>query len=222
VTPTPHEHDDFAVEPPGLPAPLPEGEQMLWQGKPGWMAMAIRAFHVRLVAIYFAALMVWRFASARSQGMTLAEALGYSAWLLPMALLTMALLFALAWGYARTTVYTITTKRVMIKSGIAVQISLNLPFKRIDGAAVKMGSDGHGDVVMRLNPADRVPILVLWPSMRPAYFRRPQPMFRGIPDAGRAADILAAALTGAPIPAAPRVAEEASPAPGGAPVPAAG
>jgi hypothetical protein len=29
--------DDFAGEPiPGLPADLPEGEKLLWQGSPGW------------------------------------------------------------------------------------------------------------------------------------------------------------------------------------------
>ena len=53
-------HDDFAVETvPGLPAALPAGESLLWQGKPQWRSLAIRALHARKVAIYFLILMVW-------------------------------------------------------------------------------------------------------------------------------------------------------------------
>ena len=45
-------HDDYAGEPiPGLPADLPEGERLLWQGSPAWMSLAVRAFHIRKVAI---------------------------------------------------------------------------------------------------------------------------------------------------------------------------
>ncbi|MFN6997976.1 MAG: molybdenum cofactor biosynthesis protein MoaE [Aquincola tertiaricarbonis] len=36
---------------------------MLWQGSPQWAALAISAFHVRKVAIYFALILAWQVAS---------------------------------------------------------------------------------------------------------------------------------------------------------------
>jgi hypothetical protein len=39
---------DFDFEPvPGLPAELPAGETMIWQGRPQWRSLAVRAFHIR-------------------------------------------------------------------------------------------------------------------------------------------------------------------------------
>ena len=43
-----------------LPAPLPVGERVIWQGKPSFKGLALRSFHIREVAIYFGLLMVWR------------------------------------------------------------------------------------------------------------------------------------------------------------------
>ena len=38
-------HDDFAFEPVrGLPAELPRGERLIWQGAPDWRLLAIQAF----------------------------------------------------------------------------------------------------------------------------------------------------------------------------------
>ena len=51
-----------------LPEPLPAGESVLWQGRPEWRGLALRAFHVRMVAIYFALLAVWRVASGLMDG----------------------------------------------------------------------------------------------------------------------------------------------------------
>ena len=45
------EHDFEPIR--GLPGPLPEGETILWQGAPDWRVLAVQAFHVRAVAIYF-------------------------------------------------------------------------------------------------------------------------------------------------------------------------
>ena len=48
---------EYENEPiPGLPGRLPPGERILWQGSPEWRALARTAFHTRLVAGYFAAL----------------------------------------------------------------------------------------------------------------------------------------------------------------------
>ena len=41
----------------GLPEPLPRGERLLWQGAPDWRVLAVAAFHIRKLAIYFAAML---------------------------------------------------------------------------------------------------------------------------------------------------------------------
>ena len=46
-----HEHEFEAA--PGLPELLPEGEHIVWQAAPDWKQLAIHAFHVRKIAIYF-------------------------------------------------------------------------------------------------------------------------------------------------------------------------
>ena len=52
--------DEFVGEPlSGLPQRPPAGETILWQGAPQWRATALRTFHVRKVALYFAALFAW-------------------------------------------------------------------------------------------------------------------------------------------------------------------
>jgi hypothetical protein len=195
-------HDDYAAEPiPGLPAELPEGERLLWQGSPGWRSLAIRAFHVRKVAVYFAVLMAWRLASSASDGASAFEAVSYAVGLAPLALAAICILVLLAYAYARMTIYSITSKRVMIRSGVAMPITVNLPFKRIDGAGLKLHADGTGDIPLMLSKDDRVAILAIWPNMRPWKISKPEPMLRSLPDASGVADILAAALSGARIPA---------------------
>jgi hypothetical protein len=194
-------HDDYAGEPiPGLPAELPEGEKLLWQGSPGWRSLAIRAFHVRKVAIYFAVLMVWRFASSKMDGVGTFEALSHAGGLVPVALVGICIILLLAYAYARMTIYSITSKRVMIRSGVAMPITVNLPFKRIDGAGLKLHGDGTGDIPLKLSKDDRIAIMAIWPNIRPWKVAQPEPMLRSLPDAGGVADILAAALSGARIP----------------------
>ena len=44
------EHDTEPVL--GLPAPLPPGETLLWQGSPRWWSLALDAYRVRALAFY--------------------------------------------------------------------------------------------------------------------------------------------------------------------------
>ena len=61
-----HEHEWEAA--PGLPEPLPKGEKILWQGAPHWWMLAVHAFHVRKVAIYFGLMLAWQAISLRADG----------------------------------------------------------------------------------------------------------------------------------------------------------
>ena len=204
-------HDDYAGEPiPGLPADLPEGERLLWQGSPAWMSLAVRAFHIRKVAIYFAALILWRGVSSRYDGAATGEALSYALAIMPVALCGIGIVALLAYAYARMTIYSITSRRVMMRSGVAMPITVNLPFKRIDGAGLRLHADGTGDIPLKLSKDDRIAIMAIWPNMRPWRLSRPEPMLRSVPDASAVADLLAAALSGSRLPVAR--AEAAAPA----------
>lgn len=189
-------HDDFAIEPiPGLPAMLPRGEQILWQCRPGWKSLAWRGMYVRPVAIYFALLMAWRVYEGLASGGSMFAATAYALEMVPFAAAAIGVLVGLAWAYARSTIYTITNRRVVIRSGIALPMTVNLPFKIIEGAALRLGSDGAGDVPLTIAKSERVYSLALWPHLRPwNFFARPQPMLRGVPQAERVAGVLSAAL----------------------------
>lgn len=190
----------------GLPAKLPKGERILWQGSPAWRSFALRAFHVRKIAVYGVVLILWRVVAGLPEDMTAANAAVSAVWLAPLVLAMIALPAALAWLYARTTVYTITTRRVVIRAGVALPMTLNLPFKVIGAAASRVHADGTADLPLTLLGRDRIAYLHLWPNARPWHLSRPEPMLRSVPDGARVARILAEALERAAQPAEPAVA----------------
>jgi hypothetical protein len=192
-----------APAPRGLPAPLPPGERLLWQGTPRWGALARRAFHVRKLAIYCAVLLAWRVVADVAEGQPqTAIALG-ALWLAPLMLAAVGIPALLAWLFSRTTVYTITSRRVILRSGVALPMTLNIPFRVIASAALKTYRDGTGDIPLVLAGSDRISYLHLWPNARPWRMTRPEPMLRGVPDGARVAEILAGALAAAAGPAPP-------------------
>lgn len=189
------EHDDFEVEPVnGLPEQLPAGEAILWQGQPHWWQLARRAFHVRKVALYFLLLMAWEIASGIDLGLSALAIAGAVFKLSLAAGFGIGLLLLLAWGCAREAVFTLTNKRLVMRFGIALRLTLNLPYSRIESGSLRTDRDGYGDVALLLDPADRISYAVLWPHARPWQFRRPQPTLRGIANAAEVADILATQL----------------------------
>jgi hypothetical protein len=106
----------------------------------------------------------------------------------------LSLLSLIAWGVARTTVYTITNRRVVMRIGIALPVTFNLPYKQIDGAALRPYEDGTGDIPLQLREGTRLAYLVLWPHARPWRFTRPEPMLRCVPNAAATAQLLSEAL----------------------------
>lgn len=221
---------DYDFEPMrGLPALLPKGETLLWQGHPEWRSMAVHAFHVRKVVVYFVLLAVWSVASAWADGNSLGAALSSVVWVAPMALAAVALLSALAWLSARTTVYSITSKRVVMRIGISLPITINVPFRAVESVGLKRRADGSGDIPASLPKGYRLAFLVLWPHARPWHIRNPQPMLRSVPDVERVARLLADAISAAAAQAPQPLPQEAhepdrrprQPAPGSSPVSAA-
>lgn len=177
----------------GLPELLPADETLLWQGSPDWRVLALRAFHLRKLALYFALLMLLRGLLHAADGAPLAAAAWAALTPLPLALLGLGLVALLAFLSARGTVYTLTDRRVVMRIGIVLTVTYNLPFKRIAAAALQRSRDGHGDIALTLASRDRIAWLQLWPHVRPWHVRRPEPTLRAIADADRVAARLSAA-----------------------------
>lgn len=188
-----HEHE---FEPQyGLPEALPAGERVLWQGSPDWRALAARAFHVRKLAVYFAALLALRAAFVVTGGGSALDALRAVAWVAPLPLLALGALLLLARWSARGAVYTITDRRVVMRIGIVLTVTFNLPYARIEGAALHVEADGSGDLPLTLADGERIAWLHLWPHARPWRLARPEPTLRCVPDARRVAQLLTQAWT---------------------------
>jgi hypothetical protein len=174
-----HEHEFEAA--PGLPEPLPRGERMLWQGTPDWKQLAIHAFHVRKLTIYFSVMLVlqWLYLLGEPNA-ALLRPMAISA---SLALLTLVLLTTIAWFSAKTTLYTMTDRRVIMRVGIVLTLTFNLPLKQVAGASIKPHAAGFGDIALALKGEDRIAWLNLWPHARPWQVKRPEPSLRCVPDA---------------------------------------
>lgn len=195
--------DEYDPEPVrGLPERLPAGEKILWQGVPRWRSLAIRAFHARKVAFYCGLLLAWRLVSDLTGGASPAAASMGLLWILPIALAAVALPTLLAWLFARSTVFTITNRRVVLRFGVAIPMAINLPFAKIASAGLKSFRDGTGDIPLALSGGDKIAYLFLWPYARRWRFTKPEPMLRAVPDAAEVAGILAGALERAAVTAA--------------------
>ncbi len=192
MNPAVNEYDQEPI--PGLPEIPPEGERILWQGAPGWLGLARRAFHVRKVAIYFALIFFWFLASKLLGGESLVQGAVLGSWLLALALVAIGLLLLLAWANSRATLYTLTSRRVVMRFGVAVSMTINIPFSQIGSAGLRRYEDGTGDITLSLVGRPRISYLVLWPHVRPWRFGQVEPMLRVVPDAARVADILSSAL----------------------------
>lgn len=185
-----NEHDYEPV--PGLPAPLPQGEAILWQGAPCWRTFARRAMRVRLVAGYFVLLAAWG-VSGRL-GSPVSEVALSTLRLGALAAAAIALLMLFAWLVARTTLYTVTTQRVVVRFGIALPITIQIPFRMIESAGTHIWPDGTGDIAVSLTPGQRIGYLVMWPHARPWKLTAAQPALRGVADAAAVSLILGRAL----------------------------
>jgi|LNFM01.1.fsa_nt_gb hypothetical protein len=188
-------HDDFEVEPiPGLPAVPPAGESILWSGSPYWPAIARRALHIDKIAIYFGVLIAWRIGSGWYDGEAPAAIVASAVYPLIAAALSITILTLIARAIARSTIYTITSRRVVMRFGVALPITFNLPFASISAVGMRTFPQAAGDLPIDLTGGKRLPYLVLWPHVRPWRLKSPQPMLRCVQDAPRVAEVLARAI----------------------------
>lgn len=183
--------DDIQSEPiRGLPAVPPEGEHILWQGAPDAWMLARQALNLGWVAGYFGLLAAWR---GLAIGLQSGWALGMKATVpyLVMGAVACAILALIAVTLARTTVYTLTNRRVAMRIGAALTVTLNIPFTCVLAADLALDRRGTGSIALELTAGTKLSYLVCWPHVRPWRITNTQPAMRCIPDAERVANLLA-------------------------------
>ena len=164
----------------GLPERLPASEHIIWQGSPDAAVLARSAFHIRKLALYFgllAAACAW---PALESGAGMMAVLLSVKWIAPLSVIALASVWTLAWLSARTTVYTLTNKRIVLRLGIVLTVSFNLPLKRIASADIRALDTGFGDITLTMQGDDRIAWVHLWPSVRPWRINKPEPSMRAI------------------------------------------
>ena len=183
--------NEYSHEPiPGLPGDLPEGEQVLWQASPSWDVMAKRVFQVYAAALYFLILIAAHFVYRIMDGAPISMLTGTLAWQGGLALTVVGILAVMAKLYARGTLYTITSRRLIIRSGLALPMIVNLPLTTVESAGLRRLRDGTGDISFLPVEGTKVFWLMLWPHVRPLNFSRVQPLLRGIEDPDAVARLL--------------------------------
>jgi hypothetical protein len=165
----------------GLPGELPADEHIIWQSSPDWKHLARAALHIRLSALYFGAIAIWAIFRGDMNTAIAVTVLGS---------VVIALFTLFAWGVSRTSVYTLTNKRVVLRIGVALNKCINVPLSEIESANLKMLDGGHGNIVLDLKGAPRLGYIMLWPHARSLRFVRPQPMLRAVPEARNVAAML--------------------------------
>ncbi len=194
-TPSPareHEHEFEAAL--GLPELLPAGEKIIWQGSPDWRTLAVQIMHVRTLSFYFAAMLLWRASTLKYDGASWFAVVQSMALLLPLALIALGLLLGFAWLTSKTSVYTVTNRRVVMRIGIVLTVTFNLPHRLIESVSLRPLAKGTADIALVLAPTDNIAYGNLWPHARPWRLRRTEPMLRAVPDGAKVGELLASAM----------------------------
>jgi len=184
------EYEDEPVE--GLPDYLPEGETLVWQGRPTVAAMARRVFFIPHLALYFGLLIAGHAVYRLMEGVSAAQVMGTFVWQAGLAATVLVLLAWLARSYAASVMYTLTSERLVIRSGVALPMMVNIPIEQITAADMRVYRDGTGDIVLTPIADRKLHWVLLWPNVSAWYSRPIRPLLRGLAEPHRAADAFAA------------------------------
>ncbi|MEL7044767.1 MAG: photosynthetic complex putative assembly protein PuhB [Pseudomonadota bacterium] len=185
-----HEHEPVR----GLPDYLPEGETLVWRGEPDFRVMARRVFHLRSVSIYIGLLLCAHLGFQLYSGGDIVSVILGSSWMLGLGLTAIGIIALLAWAYTRSTVYTITNKRVVLRLGVALPMMVNLPLPIVGAADLRRYGDGSGDIMFTLAQKKKLSYFLLWPSIKPWQFKPVVPALRCLRNVDEAAAAVAAAV----------------------------
>ncbi len=72
--------------------------------------------------------------------------------LLALGLLVLGACAGFAWVCARSTTYTITTERCVLRFGVALDATLSVPLHRVASVSLAMKAEGAGNIPLALKP----------------------------------------------------------------------
>lgn len=178
----------------GIDEPLPEGEEILWSGSPQPRAVARHVIHERGWMVYLAMLAVGVVVSASGT-----HSFGDVVKLTIPPLLVMGVVWLAIRGYAsqiaKTTEYLITSRRLVLRAGVAFPIVINVPLRMIDEAGMRVFPDGSGEVQVRLSPKVKLAYIALWPHVETfRHLANPRPKLRGLANPKVVGDALSQAI----------------------------
>ncbi|MEM9383735.1 MAG: photosynthetic complex putative assembly protein PuhB [Pseudomonadota bacterium] len=179
----------------GIPFELPQGERLLWQGRPIKDRLARELFHVRAIALVALACMAWKVISGLNQGLAVSDLLQSVSAILLGAVLLLGTLYGYAVLMARSTIFSITDKRVIIRDGVFVRKYWNVPFGQIRNVSYRSYASGpSGEICLEVESGGEMGYLMLWPYARPWRISSPQPLLRALEDGEAVARLLGQAL----------------------------
>ena len=190
------EHDK-EVEP-GIPEALPVDERVLWKGGPDFRSLLVGSLRLKTILVYFGVLLLVQLGFSLNRGTPFADAIGTTAGFALLSSVAILLIAGYARLVARSTVFTLTNRRVVMRVGGALPVTINLPYGLIESAELRLQADGSGDISLKPAAGNRVSWLLLWPMVKSLRWLRVQPVLRGLKNAETVAatlgDSLAASL----------------------------
>jgi hypothetical protein len=150
----------------------------------------VSAFGLRTIAMYLLVMWLLQFAHLWDQGSSALEMAKYLGMSGGCAALALALLSGFTYLVSSTTLYTLTNRRVVMRIGVVLGLTLNLPYRQITGASLKALARGTGDLAVQIKPDSHIAYLHLWPHARPWHFKAPQPTLRSIAGAEAVSNML--------------------------------
>lgn len=166
--------DGFSLEP---------GERILWQGRPEASSLRRHLLKSRWLVAYAAGLLIWKLVLiVWIRGLSSQEVLD-TATLVVQGLVLVGIAAYFAWALARGTTYTLTDLRIIIRHGIALPGTADIPLRALRSVAVRIHDDGTGDVALSVRDGGSIGFAKLWPHARGLELSRPVPMLRGVRDA---------------------------------------
>jgi len=174
----------------GFPESLPASEKVLWQGNPCAWLIARRIFFLPHLFFYF---LIFSCLALIVNGdvLTLKDLFVKFLSYMSLGMVAIFILLAISFLISSTTMYSITDKRVVMRIGIVLNLSLNIPFSKIETAELKAYPDKSGDISLNLVPDNKIAYLHLWPHCRPWFFSSPRPRLSCLKDV----EVIASCLT---------------------------
>ena len=165
----------------GFPESLPASERVLWQGSPCAWLIARRIFFLPHLFFYFLIFSCLAL-TFNSEALTLKDLFIKFLSYMSLGMVAIFILLAISYLISSTTVYSITDKRVVMRIGIVLNLSLNIPFSKIETAARIAYPDKSGDISLNLVADNKIAYLHLWPHCRPWFFSSPRPRLSCLKD----------------------------------------